>query len=179
MSIALESQPLSPWGAACARLPSTKPSKHRSQRRQGITAVLWTTLANARVGQRENRRFDPRRAAEHRATGISGFRHAPAIRSPARWRIAAKRRSRWTYARWVRMLCRHNGSDHVGRRSGRRGTGKSAGPVGVPFARSFVPVAQDHQHVHQGFPMPVITLADRHAGLGDYLTGQGTSPSWR
>lgn len=112
MSIALESQPLSPWGAACARLPSTKPSKHRSQRRQGITAVLWTTLANARVGQRENRRFDPRRAAEHRATGISGFRHAPAIRSPARWRIAAKRRSRWTYARWVRMLCRHNGSDH-------------------------------------------------------------------
>jgi hypothetical protein len=55
----------------------TKPSKHRSRRRQGITAVLWTTLENARVEHRENRQFDPRRAAEHRTTGKSGFRHAP------------------------------------------------------------------------------------------------------
>lgn len=54
-----------------------------------------------------------------------------------------------------------------------------AGPVGVPFAKSVVPVAPDHQHVHQGFAMPVITLADRRAGLGDYLTGRGTSPIWR
>ncbi len=125
MSTALKSQPPRPKCAARAR--------HLGP--QAKQAPIAATAGHHRCFM-----DDPRKRAR-RATGKPPLRpatsgrtsryrreqHPPCPRLFDRRRTgvtAEKRRPRWTYARWVRMLCRDERIT-VGRRSARHGTGRS------------------------------------------------------